>query len=115
LNKINRPTGNSIPPVIKTNIFHLRTEVLQTNPLQEGEPEFSSKHAWQQQVVDVFLVLVTMGASSRMLKVTSCKSISCPTLFLATNHMKKWHFPGAQDFQILSQGWKAIVPWKNAA
>jgi hypothetical protein len=33
----------------------------------------------------------------------------------ATNHMKKRHLGGAQDFQILSYGLKEIAPWNRAS
>jgi hypothetical protein len=42
------------------------SETLQANPAQKEEPKFSCKDASQQQVINIFFLFVTEGATGRM-------------------------------------------------
>jgi hypothetical protein len=77
-----------------------------THLIEELVLELSCNHTLNQQMLNVFLHLVTQRAIIWMRETTSFQPISCPTPIMRDYHIKKQHLGGAQDFKILSKGLK---------
>jgi hypothetical protein len=66
-------------------------------------------------MVDCFLLFVTQGTTIWMQQISSANLSAVQHQSCAANHRNNWHFPGAQDFQILLQRSKLLDPWQRAS